>query len=364
MFRRLLPVVSLLVFGASCARSNAAGNYIVRPLSPGGSVEMAWRITDSRQVLAARSVFEPDGTSSPVAGREPWTNDINNVGDVVGSIAKAGWLRDERVAVRWTQGSLPIELAPLVLGGVHFSTADAVNDVGWIAGRASDDYGMEHLVRWTPMGQIEDLFGDLLVSVYHRPSAINNSGIIVGERYSYGDTGSQITQPFYWDGDFHVLPLFPEQGNVWTNDVNGSGLMVGGGYFNGLTERAFAWQTNGQFRELSLPAGYDPAATLSSASAVNDDGIIGGWVGSPESRESRACYWTPDNVAHLLPSLGGTEGDFLSGMNNLGWFVGNSHGQAVVWEPVPEPSSLLGILTGLLLTFLYFRAAFRPEAMG
>ena len=110
--------------------------------------------------------------------------------------------------------------------------------------------------------------------------------------------------------------------------------------------RAVAWNTSGGIQVLALPAGMDRPDVSSSGITINERGLIGGGFYDGSVNTSFAAYWTPEGEVHVLPGLPGSVVNEVTSVNNLGWFVGVSDNQAVIWQPVPEPSSLM-VFAGL-----------------
>ena len=92
--------------------------------------------------------------------------------------------------------------------------------------------------------------------------------------------------------------------------------------------------------------------SASSAHGINNLGQV---VGRADTSLgiSHAFLWQ-DGVMIDLGTLGGGE-SYAHGINNCGWVIGMSgvyadegyQYHAVLWKPVPEPSSLLALLLGL-----------------
>jgi len=97
---------------------------------------------------------------------------------------------------------------------------------------------------------------------------------------------------------------------------------------------------------LALPSEMDRLDVSSGCVTINELGFIGGSIHDSSVNISVAAYWTPEGEVHVLPGLPGSVFNVVKSVNKLGWFVGVSDNQAVIWEPVPEPSSLI-VFAGL-----------------
>jgi probable HAF family extracellular repeat protein len=86
------------------------------------------------------------------------------------------------------------------------------------------------------------------------------------------------------------------------------------------------------------------------ALGINDCGQVVGCASAYPYGAYYAFVWK-NGVITFLDDLGGYAAT-ASGINEDGWIVGQAYGtdkqwHAVVWEPVPEPSSLLVLVSGL-----------------
>lgn len=154
---------------------------------------------------------------------------------------------------------------------------------------------------------------------YASVSAVSGNGtIIVG--------GNMWTQ----DGGVVVLPWLTTNGIVEVRAVNDSGCIVGM-----LNSHAMRWDANGNATDFGV------AAVL----GINNLGQAVGAIGDT------AVIWNADGTITYLPSLEGYSNACAYAINDRGLVVGEARTgwqpMAVLWEPVPEPSSLLALAGGL-----------------
>lgn len=189
-------------------------------------------INDSGQVLGSslQSPFlwtERTGiTNAPFYGSFP--NDINNLGQVVGSTEGRGEL-----SFFWSESTGTITFVP---PGSYYSTARSINDLGQVAGGYFGD-NRSNAYLWTldtgvlDLGTLRD--GDDLSYA----NDINNSGQIVG--YSGIDAlGVDSGAAFIWEnGVMSDLNSLVVNGSGWklttAEAINEKGQIVGYGQFNG-----------------------------------------------------------------------------------------------------------------------------------
>lgn len=112
--------------------------------------------------------------------------------------------------------------------------------------------------------------------------------------------------------------------------INDSGVVVGGS-----GGHAVWWDLSGQIHDLGV----------GQAHGINAQGQIAGTDGV------NPVIWNPDGSVSILPKMDADCG-YASDINDNGWIVGsigraNIGAQAVLWQPVPEPSSLLALAGGV-----------------
>ena len=171
---------------------------------------------------------------------------------------------------------------------------------------------------------------------------INDNCVVVGW-FSTGGMG----HAFAWDakvgdGEVDDLGVLTGMTSSWARAINSSGQIVG---TSGT--RAFLW--DGTMRDL----GILPGATSSTAYDINDAGWI---VGSSAPEGSTRAFLSNGSTMYDLSELadaGSVGWDFrvATSINNAGQIVGygthDGKQAAFLLTPVPEPASLLALLSGI-----------------
>lgn len=302
----------------------------------------------------ARPLPTPTGLSSEARA-------INSSG------AAAGAVEYPKAATLWGGGS-STALVP-----EYQSWTYAINDSGHCAGRFFDDSNYDHLFVWQPDtgmadlgrfdGSVEDmnesdqivgyslnqglptaylwnpgqgmmgLSGvEAVTSIAH---AINDSGEVVG----YAQTSNETWYAFLWSASAGVQNIVAQaEARAISSDGRILGLLDSGGMF--------VWADGGIVATVAPPNGY--AYILPNA--INDSGTVAGTLWDGQIKAD-AFAWSADTGFTILG-----QGEAYD-INNKGQVAGKvfvSHDpdgsetwRAVVWEPVPEPSSLMALAFGL-----------------
>jgi probable HAF family extracellular repeat protein len=230
---------------------------------------------------------------------------VNNRGQAVGR-AELGSSDNVR-AILWQDGQLT-DLG--ALPDYPQSGAAAINERGQIVGYVAN-FDVARAVLWN-QGRIIDLTPPGWTSCF--ASAINNPGDIVGTC----SLASGLTVAVLWrGGTMRTLDPLPGYLASSASDINDSGVVVGT-LTNYLDERssAFRW-TDGTMSTLPLP----PGTANASASAINARGTIVGTATGPIGASPQPVIWRGGAVV----SLGDTWGSVLGsawGINDRGDVVG------------------------------------------
>lgn len=273
---------------------------------------------------------DPRYAVTAIAGAGSWASDLNNSGQVVGSLLTG----DAYHAFVYT-GGVVTDIGTL---GGHDSGAAAINDLGQVVGNSSIDASGTSNGFLYSGGTMSAVTGGAYMQAY----GINNGGTIVGSmfvttqddsyRHGYTLSGGTLT-------DLGTLPY--GDGSV-AIAINGHGMVVGAAanMFNGAPnypEDPFVYQ-NGVMTGLGNLGG-----PWSAALSVNDLGQVVGYLG---------VYSLPNDPGELYPTsafvyangemnvIGGTSPQWSSlanDINNLGQVVGSfrftpGEDHAFLWE--------------------------------
>jgi len=321
----ILTLLTLIAFGCT-----AQAAYIVRSLgvSPGFDYSSATDINDDGIVIC-------ESLSLTGAGAFTWTATgglvdlsyygiqadvgINSQGQTLGVYGDSSsrWLRP---FLRNLDGTSIYLNVPL---GIADAWPRAIIDGGKAI--VDFDYRNEELELIDRKTALVDSNGSVTYVEYGngftQSRVISNNGTVVADGYMWTQSGG--LQP---------LPWLINAGNVDLRGISDSGWVVG--MLNGHIMR------------------WDPIGNISDLGSGQAFGInnVGQVVGA---NNHTAKIWNYDNSAIELPFLEGGSIAAAYAINNLGQVVGEANtadGQriAVLWETVPEPSSIIMLFGGII----------------
>ncbi|MDO8585558.1 MAG: PEP-CTERM sorting domain-containing protein [Armatimonadota bacterium] len=320
-------------------------------------------------------------------------HDINNRNQVVGTLVTGG---GDRHAFLWQNNQMQ-DLDSRV-GGTSF--AQAINYSGQVVGGRASGAEMQAYL-WKPDGATQNLGKLRTTDTWSFAWDINSSGQVVGYSgsgtWSIANNGfspiSTTFSAFLWDP---VTQAMRELTNMAPNSIaygiNDAGDVVGT-MFLGAGSRGFLWENNGNITDLgslnnTWSNGYDinnhrqiagtsgygggsagflwengtkyimPQGGNANAQGINDEGAVVGLYAS-SSPDSHAYVGGVSDGQGYVSDLGtfqdGTHnigyGTYADAINDLYTVVGsaerNGVQHATLWNPVPEPSSLFALGSGL-----------------
>jgi len=253
---------------------------------------------------------------------------INNLGQVAGD----GWVWGPQV------GIVPLSS----LQGFYPFSSGGINASGQIAGSLRSDSGTYKAVLWNTPSDCVDLGVPNGWSGWAYD--ITSAGTIVGEM-----TNGPSNHAFTWN----VSTGLADIGDFGTRFARADGIndlgQVVGQYSPADVRHAFLWSATNGLLDLGTLLDWQ---SNSQAVKVNNNGLVVGWsMAVPSNPVPHAFVWSQsDGMVDLGLLGGGNSGatDINSKNQIVGIFRDSQNFEHIaLWEPVPEPSSLLA-LTGLL----------------
>jgi uncharacterized membrane protein len=210
----------------------------------------------------------------------------------------------------------------------------AINDAGQVAGYRLDAQSHDAPFLWDPVTGVTDL------AQWGWARAVNNASQVVGQL-------SVSLRACLWDpsNGLAILPI-PDLGR--SSDalgINDAGQMIG--WINvGPGYQVAMWDTSGGMRLLGTLGHAGCVGT-----AINGESQVVGYGWAPDGSRELAFVWDDAGGMQALPALTAQGSSRAYAINDLGWIAGysetSSGRRAVLWVPIPEPSSLLALLCGL-----------------
>lgn len=344
--RRYSSLIFTIVLLAMASLNTWAMDYKILDLGVlgDGSWSMANDINDAEQVVGC-SQYYPGGDSHAFiwsletgiidlgalsGGGYSHANAINNNGIVVGESYAFSPINYDN-GFTWNSESKMRSLIPLAGDGM--SLARDINDSGMIAGSSRTGI-WSYACCWDAAGNLTVVTG-----LNAQAQAINNTGDIVG---TY-DSEDGYIRAFWCDknGDFEDIGTLGGDSSV-AYAINNNGVVVGSSDTGYATSSAFMWVRGGNMTSIGTLG-----CLSSTAYDINDIGQIVG-CGSDAYGRDLPFVWNESTGIIQLPSLPGAIGGVAYAINNKGEIVGISGEHAVLWTPVPEPSSILTLVFGIM----------------
>jgi probable HAF family extracellular repeat protein len=281
------------------------------------------------------------------AGRS-FAADINDLGQVVGSVLKEGTFR----AFVWTLESGMVDIG--VLDGSVSSTAAAINNAGQVAGSSQYADHHRHAFRWSPSeGMIALPMPPGTKDSFSRD--INAGGEIVGER-----NGSNGPISFRWSREKGTVDLTPLGSDSYAAGmaIGDNGDIVGYSGHDDNDEsiqRSVLWSPDGTKKIIDECTrgyiAYDFSYNCrSSADAISSAGQIAG--NSDIGGTSVPFRLTLGGNLQDIPGIPGSRVSDARAINEAGQVVGSSRwdaygqfGRAYFWSPISGTVDL-GALSG------------------
>ena len=259
--------------------------------------------------------------------------DVNNAGQII--VTGHG-------AVLWSEQSGFVTLP--------MTYAKRLNDKGLVMGEIAGGS-----VVWDTLTHMITTYDDLFID------DINNSGEIAGmsieqahwKETCYQDkTGSRTYMGNRTANAINNHGVIAGEG-IWTKATGWSALPGTGFAINDPNQvvgelqskpHAFVWSQSTGTTDIGALL---PDATSSTAIGINNRGdVVGGWEDA--FQRSHGFFWNPTTgIVNLDSLLEGGECCAYA-INDQGQIVGVSDGHAVLWQPVPEPSSLAALGGGVM----------------
>lgn len=234
----------------------------------------------------SRAVLWKNGRAVLLSRRESGAMDINNAGQVVGSIGdravvwEAGRARD----LGGTAGDAALinDRGDILVAGWTWMREPDLGDHTYRAVRHGSRYALREILDRVPNAVLERLDpGSSEFSLF--PTALNNAGEMAGNNRGHGDYNYRA---FLWrpdparshaatSGTVRRLPA-PGNAGVEASGLNGRGQVVGGYAVGGeLPARACLWR-DGKCQDLNALIPLDSGWVLKMAVAINERGQIVG----------------------------------------------------------------------------------------
>ena len=266
---------------------------------------------------------------------------MNNLGQIVVETGSINHNDSHSFLLDPKSGSYSVQDIGTLGGGI--TDARDINDNGQIVGESETSDNKFQAFLWDPISnQIRDINPDTK-NTGSMAIGINNNGQIA---CSVCIDNNMTYQAYLLDqnsaGSKVQVPGLPGKRSCVATGINDNGQVIG--YSTDLLGdpndmQGFLWDSaTNQCQSTSLSMG-SYKSYMSYPTTINNKGQV--IIGGPNS-----CLWQNG----VLTSFG--QDAYIGNINDNGWVTGEakfSDGtyHAVVWEPVPEPSSILAIICGI-----------------
>lgn len=294
----------------------------------------------------------PEGYISSIASA------VNNAGVIIGGV----WDTSGNLySAKWNlDGTVDVDLANMPSRII--SEAININGHGQIISCVTDREYRCHGILSNPDGtwiDIGSLGGNSTV-----PWGINDLGQIVGR----SRTAAREDRAFLWSEETGMIDI-SERSSSYAYAINNSGVISGDGIKSAAPDDPIQWtvikkdgryfidqarcineqgQAGGEYYGNAVIWNLDGTKTQLGLGSVWGLNNLGQAVGTSDGH---AVMWNPNGEVVTLDPIPNCSDMYGIDINESGTIVG--HGlqsgwyHAAVWEVVPEPSSLLGLLAGL-----------------
>ncbi len=350
--------MTLSLVGFTTLPASAATFYNVLDLGtlegdPEGSTatginDLGQVIGESFNTFGTRTAFRtaPNSPINPatdnILGNGPVTtaNGINNLGQVVGSTSGTGGPSTVSYISSSNDGSIQQE-------SLLLDEANAINDLGQIAGTNNVSApGFPRVVRAVRIGSNGEPNLGTLGGEISFGNGINNLGQVVGS----SETANGERRAFRTAANSAINAATDDLGTLGGSsstaiDINDLGQVVGSSTTASGERHAFRTAANS-----AINADTDDLGTLggnfSVAYSINNSGLV---VGDSELADGsdRAFLYDGTKLFDLNTLIPADSGIVLAnarGINASGQIAASGNGRAFLLTPVPEPTTMLGVL--------------------
>lgn len=240
------------------------------------------------------------------------------------------WYWADQAAI-WAKGTSGGEWTVLgglpVTGGEGDSQANDINNLGQVVGSSRSTGGYSEAFLWTD-GVMKGL-GSLEANQHSIAQAINDHGQIAGRVWT--PSGYRAV---YWNAEGVIQDLEVPGKESYAVGINNSGTVVGYSFTPGGPWIMFFWTEDGGLAFADPPAENCAAipAAINDAGEVVGSLIVVDYNAQGRCGSNRSFTWTVADGFIPLPQLEG-DSPYPKAINTTGQIVGGLSGNAVLWYP-------------------------------